>query len=818
MKNFFQHIKYKYNTETSSLLKQYSRQLDKLAKSMERAEFLQNCRQCGITPTHIKNSTQRLEQLFKSTTAINEVTKIETNLHAKLLNVEIRDTHINTKTLQRDIRNIERDITYTLNETELIRFKKEQWYKYNNLREKTNKIHQTKINKLKSDKFRKYNFTFNEDWFINYTSVNFNLESKWLLSLGNKFALPVNNKNFSPIPLIADIEQWVQTIKDDTEKEITRSKIANRITQYKRNLRNNDKEKFILNIYEETKQFLKEHEDKIIITSADKGNKTVIMYKEEYKKKMEKLLDDKTTYKTIREDPTAKLQRMNNNIITELFKNNHISRFEKLKLTTHAAAAPELYGLPKIHKEDLPLRPISSSLKVPCYSLAKHIGSVLKNLVSPTYNLKNSSQLKEKIDQITLDNNEIIVSLDVVSLFTNIPIHLAIKNIMNKWETLKNFTTITRPMFLKLLRFCLEDNNYFTFNSKFYHQTYGMPMGNPLSPTIADIVLDTLLDNVIEELKLANVNIKFISKYVDDLFAVIKQDDEEIIMKTLNAYHNKINFTIEKENNQKLPYLDMQIIKDNERLKTNWYTKSTASGRLINYHSTQPTQMKTNTAKNLVKKVLQLSDDKFKNENINKVRKILTMNSYPPFIINNIINKTLSTEKHESDKQKNENNFYSVPYIPKLTETTTLKSIVHDDKAVIAHRSNVTLRHLFTNKKTKINTTKMDNVVYEIKCGGKEGETCNKLYIGTTKRMLGVRLAEHEADIRKGKETTALAQHIKDSGHKANFENVKILDKEKNEQKRFTIESLRIQEKIKNTLNTKEDQDQIKLQYSIALV
>lgn len=334
------------------------------------------------------------------------------------------------------------------------------------------------MNKLK-EKFRKFNLQFNEDWFVNYASVVFNKETKWMISLGNKFALPVSKENCCPIPLIADIEQWVQTLKDDTEKEIIRSKIANRITNYKRKLKNTEKEKYILSIYDETKHFLKELGDKIMITTADKGNKTVILYRDEYKAKMNQLLDDRTTYRRTREDPTEKLQKINNNMITDLFKNKHIDKFERLNMTNHAAAAPELYGLPKIHKENIPLRPISSSLKVPCYNLAKFIGKTLKELISPVYNIKNSTQLKERLNDIILEKDEIIVSFDVVSLFTNIPTQLAIRNILDKWETLKSHTTISRSHFLKLLQFCLVDDNYFTYDGKFYHHHTVCLWGTP---------------------------------------------------------------------------------------------------------------------------------------------------------------------------------------------------------------------------------------------------------------------------------------------------------------------------------------------------
>ncbi|XP_065368892.1 uncharacterized protein LOC135961324 [Calliphora vicina] len=343
-------------------------------------------------------------------------------------------------------------------------------------------------------------------------------------------------------------------------------------------------------------------------------------------------------------------------------------------------------------------------------------------------------------------------------------------------------------------------------------------MGNPLSPTIANIVLDTLLDDVIDELRANNIEIKFITKYVDDLFAIIRKSDEEKILKTMNVYHNKIQFTIEREKNMSIPYLDINIIKDNGRIRTNWYTKPTSSGRMVNFNSTQPLKMKISTATNLIRKVLQISDVEYRKTNINRIRKILTKNSYPTYMTNNLINKVLKYEKQQKNPNTEEEKvFYSVPFIPKLTETKTMKRMITEKTTTIAYKSNMTLRHLFTNNKTKIDKLKSDNVVYEIKCDGNERERCNLVYIGTTKRMLGTRVNEHKTDIEKGKITTALSLQVKECNHKMDFDNIKILDREQKENKRYTLESLRIQQKIHNTMNTKEDKDNTKLQYSAAI-
>ncbi|XP_075150624.1 uncharacterized protein LOC142224722 [Haematobia irritans] len=334
---------------------------------------------------------------------------------------------------------------------------------------------------------------------------------------------------------------------------------------------------------------------------------------------------------------------------------------------------------------------------------------------------------------------------------------------MGKWDKLKEYTKIPKQKILQILQFCLNDNNYFKQDDTFYHQTYGMPMGNPLSPTIANIVLDNLLDEVILELNSKNIKIKLITKYVDDLLAIINKDDEQEIMKLLNSYHTKIQFTIEKEKNGEIPYLDMKMIKDGSSIITDWYTKTTASGRMINYHSTQPKTMKINTASNFIQKVI-------------------------------------------------------VPFIPKLTECKTWLRSIEEETTTIAYKSNDTLQRLFTTKTNRTDKMQLDNVVYELTCNGNERETCNMHYVGTTRRQLKIRMAEHEADINKHRESTALAQHIKESGHSIDFKAVKILDRERNENKRYTLESLRIQQRIETSMNTKEDKDNTNLQYSIAII
>lgn len=823
MKGYFQHIALKYDDTVCRTMKEFCNEKKRLTQQQERLKFLLACRSYGITPNHTRFTTTKVTHLFECNTIKMQLTNIEKNFHKKILNLEISQTNINITISKKKIHQIELGLISMLSTEDYTSFNKKQNERTKGIAKNVRETQQRKLHALKKIQFERYGLICNDHWFENKTHVEFPTEYKWLLSLGKKFAIPVSTNSFSALHTIADIEQCIQALEDEDEKEICRAKMANRVTGYKRNIRTTDKEKFILTIFDKTKMFLSKHKD-IIIIQADKGNKTVAMYKEEYKEKMEKMLEDKNTYKTLRIDPTSKLQRTNNMIVIDLYKNEYIDAWNKKQMYCSAATAPRIYGLPKIHKANTPLRPIVSSMNVPCYHLSKHIGKILRHLVSDTTNIKNSYQLKDILQDIHLEDNEIIVSFDVISLFTNIPVHTAIQLIMKKWEIIKTHTHIPRNTFLEILKFCLQDNNYFIYDGKIYNQIFGMPMGNPLSPTIADIVLDDLLEDTMANLKQNDINIKYIFKYVDDILAIIKKDDAEEILSKLNCYHPKIQFTMESECENQIAYLDTKLHHIGNSIKFDWHAKSTSSGRIMNFNATQPKSQIINTAKSMIQRILTISDDQYHTKNTKEIIEILTNNSFPKKLTLQLIDETKRIIKTRKNKQTTLNTdsntdriFHGVKYIPGLIDNKNLRTTMTTKNICFAYKPNRTLSAIFSNTKHPIEKQQQCNVVYEIACKGDGNESCDRVYIGTTKRMLQTRMNEHKIDIEKKKEKTALSQHIANTGHTADFDDVRILDRERKEKKRLTIESLRIQQKIERTMNVKEDTDNISSSYSVVI-
>ena len=81
------------------------------------------------------------------------------------------------------------------------------------------------------------------------------------------------------------------------------------------------------------------------------------------------MLNDKDTYVILKNDLTKNIERKLNKFIFELYKIDHLSQKKYFYLRSTDAIAPRIYGLPKIHKPDWPLRPIVSFINSPLYNL-----------------------------------------------------------------------------------------------------------------------------------------------------------------------------------------------------------------------------------------------------------------------------------------------------------------------------------------------------------------------------------------------------------------------------------------------------------------
>ena len=169
-----------------------------------------------------------------------------------------------------------------------------------------------------------------------------------------------------------------------------------------------------------------------------------------------------------------------------------------------SCTAPKFYGLPKIHKTGIPLRPIVSSRGSVSYGVAKVIARILKPLVdkSPHF-IQSTRDFISMVREVTLLPGECLSSYDVTALFTSVPIDPVfniIKDLLEQDDTLINRTVLSVQKITELLGFCLH-NTYFSFQNKFYEQVEGVAMGSPVSPIEANLYME---DFVRETLRYAS--------------------------------------------------------------------------------------------------------------------------------------------------------------------------------------------------------------------------------------------------------------------------------------------------------------------------
>jgi len=284
-----------------------------------------------------------------------------------------------------------------------------------------------------------------------------------------------------------------------------------------------------------TIQFYKKNPN-IIFTRADKDNVTVALDKTSYTKNIGKLLNDESTYTIIKKNPLKILERKLNETLKTWYKKEYITKKEYFSLHSSDCSLPKAYGLPKIHKQNIPFRIIVSSINTSLYLVAKFLQRIIsESLPKANSSVSNSSELYNTLSKVSVPKSYVLMSFDVVSLFTNVPLDLVINGIKNKQNFIEWFTKIPMGEFISIVKFVLS-STFFTFNNVIYKQTFGTPIGSPLSSIIADLVIQDLEKHVLKTLSSLKIKLPIYYRYIDDILLAAPKDDISDIFETFNNY------------------------------------------------------------------------------------------------------------------------------------------------------------------------------------------------------------------------------------------------------------------------------------------
>lgn len=501
---------------------------------------------------------------------------------------------------------------------------------------------------------------------VNLTELNIPEDILLILSFGPKFCFPPRNDLLSTIYFLDDfcghLENSfpIETHLEAYKQLSIEMNAANRKSKQTREIWLD-----ILNY--RIRSFKISHPD-IFIARSDKGKHTVLIYKKEYIEKMNKLVLETDDYIRIDSIDLKVLEDKNNMFVEMLMDRKAFKHGACFDSCTFVA---QMYGLVKIHKKGYPVRPITAACASPGFALAKFFTELLTNVFwEDGFHVRNSLQFVKGLQDVEIADDEQMISFDVVSMFTNIPIDHMIDLIGERREQIFANSGIEFELFKEIMLFLLKECAVFSWNNTAYMQRDSLAMGSPLSPILAKILMTKLMRMTLPSLCLQP---KFLALYVDDSFWIVKHDQIEHILENLNKYHQKIKFTVEREFDSRISFLDVLITRNNGKLLNNWYKKSYASSRLLNYFSHHERSCISETAKAYVRMVLSLSNSIYFHENKQILEEILRNNSFPEAEIDSILRENYTFMKPLPKSCGFSGEYVPIKYRGKLTSKLKAK-------------------------------------------------------------------------------------------------------------------------------------------------
>ena len=354
----------------------------------------------------------------------------------------------------------------------------------------------------------------------------------------------------------------------------------------------------------------------IIIKPADKGAAVVVLDRTDYDKEAERKLLDSSRYEVLNSDPTRLNNETINKAVDELLAKNSINRNTANDLKQSRPRTASFYLLPKVHKSlsSPPGRPIVSSNGCPTELISAFVDTILKPLVTnvPSFIRDTKHLLSEILSLPKLPSHALLVTMDVVGLYSNIP-HSDGADACREFLAQRPVCVPATEDVLKLIHLVL-DMNCFTFQGKHYRQTLGTAMGTRMAPSFANLFMAALEKKILATAPDIQTP-EFFKRFIDGLLIVWLHGEESLLrfFDHANRAHPSIQFTMDY--GRSVHYLDATLaIEDNGRISSDLFTKPTDSHQYLFPSSNHPPHVHDHLPYGLALRIRQIvsSDDRLR--------------------------------------------------------------------------------------------------------------------------------------------------------------------------------------------------------------
>ena len=517
----------------------------------------------------------------------------------------------------------------------------------------------------------------------------------------------------------------------------------------------------------------------IVISRPDKGNGVVLLRRNDYLEKMETILSQPGKFLRIgpaeQHDTTLQQERALQAYLYRREREGHISRETYERIRPIGATRPRMYGLPKIHKEGAPLRPIVSMVNAPQHEMAKWLNEILKPVLDKfsEHTVRDSFEFCSNLDDFAAKHGTACVfmcSFDIQSLFTNIPL---VETIEICLDTLYRDETICAPSIpeehLRKMLMKATAEVEFSFNDVLYRQIDGVAMGSPLGPILANIFVgycESRLEKTHWPL--------FYNRFVDDTFAIFNDEDESLdFFGLLNNVHPDLRFTVEGEVSDRLPFMDVLVRRDDQAFTRSVYRKPTYTGLLTRWDSFAPPGQKIGLIKSLTFRALRICSKGMLEQELAFLRTIFVKNGYPTHVIDKFVKETVAKHSQEnvsvgSDDPDVRWVVLRLPWLGNASNRLKkeITAVITRCYAQVSPRVTFTSQHAFNGRaKDVLPTSLRSMIVYKFTC------SCGLTYVGKTSQCLSarakqhvpVKLLERKTNLSKTAADSAVTRHLKDS-------------------------------------------------------
>ncbi|XP_050957575.1 uncharacterized protein LOC127158535, partial [Labeo rohita] len=754
-----------FGEDSLKVLREYEKTARKVADYRNHVRFHLRCRRYGITPKSL-----RLRSSLKG----HKATDILHRAQKQLLNERIRQVHFTLEVLKQENKLLHQKLATKLPEE--ILYKVTDFVQHAQLAQHT-KSKERQIKKF--DSLCSYihgiqqNISPEEDvrassdkWVKNLSDRELTGPEMEVLAKGLNFAVTPDH-----IPVIDMITATESAIRNNNipeeEAEQLRAQVSMSLLKAKPPPPN---------LSEQEKRALTSLSKDINVTilPADKGRCTVVLNADDYHSRVTALLSDYNTYEILNRDPTSKYKKQVIKCLQLLEKQGVIDR--KLYYRLYPGdTTPCLYGLPKVHKDNYPLRPIVSSINSVTYNIAKYLATVLAPLVGNTpHHVNNSMDFVDKIRGLSLQGDETMVSYDVISLFTCVPTVLAVETVRSRLShdpMLRERTQLNPDQVSTLLELCLN-TTYFKYKDVFYRQKHGCAMGSPVSPIVANLYMEEVEKKALETYSGTLPTHWF--RYVDDTWVKIKINEIGPFTDHINSVDDYIKFTKEEMRENQLPFLDCGMYLENEGdLQVEVYRKPTHTDQYLMFDSHHPLEHKLGVIRTLQHRAGTIpTNQEARIKEQKHIEKALKQCHYPKWAF-------IKAQKNKPNDPKSGNikikrprrSHVVIPYVAGLSEK--FRRVFSKHNIPVYFKPKNTLRQMLVHPKDQVPKHQKCNLVYAVKCT----EECKDLYIGETKQMLSKRMSQHRRGNSSGQES-AVFTHLQKEQHSFKDQDVYILDRE----------------------------------------